>query len=72
MKPQSKRVESMLIKANRKGLTGFDFTHAHPNIVDYRIRISEIRAEKGWNYVLDSREKHEGGTHKRYYIGGSK
>jgi len=75
MKPQAKAILRILERRPRIGATGRELDtilsqETGRGCVDYRKRISEIRSE-GFE-ILDTREKHEGGTHKRYYIGGAK
>jgi hypothetical protein len=75
MKPQAKAILRILKQRPRLGATGREMDlilsqQTGNGCIDYRKRISEIRSE-GFE-ILDTREKHEGGTHKRYYIGGDK
>ena len=77
MKPQAKAILRILKQRPRLGATGREMDlilsqQTGNGCIDYRKRISEIRVDPEGAEILDTWEDHEGGRHKRYFIGGAK
>lgn len=74
LKPQARHILALLRSSVNLGMTGREIDTALAQetghgCVDYRKRISELR-QAGFQ-IMTKREVHEGGTHCRYFLGGS-